>query len=412
MRVRKVAGITDDGKYDGHPRPAEGGVQIRRIKGGIVPAVGIPPAAVADELDTLVDGRLDQCGSRIGGRVENRVHLRVAVVEHLFPQPARHMDRGGGAQAAFRVVARHSQASGHPTCVAHVRRSFVDDGLVRHAHILGDIVEREPSHQHLGEIVIAGDEGVLVVVGVVFLILRRGVKGRGNREGAGDVAQQEQVVATVVQVMVADEVFVVIQSRADLGLIGDKDVEAQGFLPLHKAGQIVAQRVMGKDQHLGAGGGQVAQVGAFIVVRQGLVSIDKGGRDGGRQFDRIAAGEGEVSLREREDTILNLYLRADQHGEASHLAESEAVAQAQGFRVSVLLFVEKVALLVKNVPAQGLHRQLGVLERQGKGSGNRSGIRKFIVRIGRHCHWRLPDVGQARAYSSRVRQVSFIYSRA
>jgi len=311
MRVRKVAGIADDGKHDGHPRPAECGVQIRRVKGGIVPAVGIPPTAVADELDTLVDGRLDQCGSRIGGRVENRVHLRVAVVEHLFPQPARHMDRGGGAQAAFRVVARHSQASGHPTCVAHVRRSFVDDGLVRHAHILGDIVEREPSHQHLGEIVIAGDEGVLVVVGVVFLILRRGVKGRGDREGACDVAQQEQVVATVVQVMVADEVFVVIQSRADLGLIGDKDVEAQGFLPLHKAGQIVAQRVMGKDQHLGAGGGQVAQVGAFIVVRQGLVSIDKGGGDGGGQFDRIAAGEGEIGLRESEDTILNLDLGAD-----------------------------------------------------------------------------------------------------
>jgi len=55
---------------------------------------------------------------------------------------------------------------------------------------------------------------------------------------------------------------------------------------------------VGKDQHFGAGGWQAAQVGAFIVVRQGLVSIGKGGGDGGGQFDRIAAGEGEVGLRE------------------------------------------------------------------------------------------------------------------
>ncbi len=359
-----------------------------------MPAVGVAPTAVADELHALVDGTLDGRGSGIGGRVKNRVHRGVAVSQHLIAQPAGHEDRGRRTQAAFRVVSGHGQAAPHPGGVGHRGCFFMEDGLASDGHKLRHIVEGEASHQHFREIVVSFEHGVLMVVRVVFRVFRRGEEGCGDGIISADVAKEEQIIAVVLVVVVQNVGLELVERGADVRFVGHIDVEALGALPTDEIGLVTGQRAVADDQHLGPGNGQVAQIRGLKVVRQFLVGIYESGGDAGWQGDGVASGQREFSVLEGADRVPFSELSFDQDGEALHFAEGEDFADAQGVDAPVQFRIKEIPALVKHIPFQGLDLQIGGTVGQGESFGNQGTLGKFLIGIHRLRGRSQPDVFQ------------------
>ena len=187
--VGKITGVAHDGVYDGHFLPVVGVIQVGNMEGRIVPTVGISPPAITDQLDTLIDGLLNGIGARVTGGVKHRIHLRVSEIQEPIAKPAAHQNRGGGAKTALSVVARNRESSLHPGGIFHKGLGFIADGLGGHHQKFHDIIEREPTHQHLREIVISVQQRVVLIIGVVFRILRRGEEVCGDGIGAHRIAK-------------------------------------------------------------------------------------------------------------------------------------------------------------------------------------------------------------------------------
>ncbi|KAF5048291.1 hypothetical protein DSECCO2_451590 [anaerobic digester metagenome] len=138
----------------------------------IVPAVGISPPAVTDQLYTLIDGLLNGIGARVTGWVKHRIHLCISEIQEPIAKPAAHQDWGGGAKIALSVVTGNRKSSFHPGCIFHKGLRFIANGLGGHHQKFHDIIERKPTHQHFREIVISFQQCVELIIGVVFRILR------------------------------------------------------------------------------------------------------------------------------------------------------------------------------------------------------------------------------------------------
>ncbi len=258
--IIKVARITDDGKHDGHHRPVICFIHVFIMEIGIVPAVGIAPTAIADELHAVIDGLRDLRSSRELTGIVNRIHLRIAIIEELCAQPSTHPHRSGRAKRTFRIVACNHESTLHPSGINHIWIAFIAHAFAEHICHLHDLGKGKSSHEHLRKIVIPFDEHIGLIIRIHFVIFRRRIAESGDGEIAHGIAHEQQIVGTVFEIIVSNRLPDFVCRAAGIDFIDHLDIEAQGAFPVDEFSLIVRQIRMRDDEHLRTCQGQAAKI--------------------------------------------------------------------------------------------------------------------------------------------------------